>query len=120
MFLEQTFKVNIIMKRSSAKRMKQEDSPIEDFYQCCVECADIKLDLPFEDFNGEQDSMKKISGINEKKHAEEPRTTQRSMESRSPRGFSGHMSPNELTPRNPHEDTTNPPIWLSRLLDSMK
>jgi hypothetical protein len=42
------------------------------------------------------------------------------MESRSPRGFSGHMSPIELTPRNLHEDTTNPPIWLSELLDSMK
>jgi hypothetical protein len=42
------------------------------------------------------------------------------MESRSPRGFSGHMSPNDMTPRYPHEFTTNSPIWLSGLLDSMK
>jgi hypothetical protein len=25
-----------------------------------------------------------------------------------------------MTARNPHVDTTNPPIWLSGLLDSMK
>jgi hypothetical protein len=81
-------------ERSSAKRMKQEDSPIEDFYQGYVE----------------QDSMKRLSGKKVKKHAEVPQTTQQSMESRSPRGFSGHLSPNEMAPRNPCEDTTNPPI----------
>jgi hypothetical protein len=48
-------------KETSAKRMKQEDSPIEDFYQVYVECADVKIDLPIEDFHGKQDSIKKTS-----------------------------------------------------------
>jgi hypothetical protein len=30
------------------------------------------------------------------------------------------MSPDDMTQRNPHEDTTIPPIWLPGLLDSMK
>jgi hypothetical protein len=35
----------------SAKRMKQEDSPIEDFYKGYVECSYLKIDLPAEDFS---------------------------------------------------------------------
>jgi hypothetical protein len=42
------------------------------------------------------------------------------MESRSPEKFSGHMSPYDMKPRKPHEDSTSPPIWLSGLIDSMK
>jgi hypothetical protein len=42
--------------------MKHEDSLVEDFYMGYVECPDVKIDLPTEDFYGEQDSMKKISG----------------------------------------------------------
>jgi hypothetical protein len=98
---------------------REEDSPIEDFYHY-VECSDVKIDLQIEDFYGEHDSMKKNSGKKWKKHEEAPHPTQRSMESRSPRGFSGHRSSKDMTARNPHVDTTNPPIWLSGLLDSMK
>jgi hypothetical protein len=49
-------------ERSSAKMLKQEDSPTEDFYQGYVECADEKIDVSIEDFYGEQDFMKRISG----------------------------------------------------------
>jgi hypothetical protein len=30
------------------------------------------------------------------------------------------MSPYDMKPRKPHEDSTSPPIWLSGLIDSMK
>jgi hypothetical protein len=94
--------------------MKQEDSPIEDFYQGYVECADIKIDLPMEDFLWRTRFHEKIV---EKR--ENMQKCCKQLSNPSPRGFSGRMSPNELTPRNPGEDTTNPPIWLSGLLDSM-
>jgi hypothetical protein len=58
-------------EKSSAKRMKQEITPIKDFYQGYVECTDVKIDLPIEDFYGEQDSIKKLSvkkGVNMQKH----------------------------------------------------
>jgi hypothetical protein len=58
-------------ERYSAKRMKHEVSPIEDFYKGSVEYTDVKIDLPTEDFYGEQDSMKKIvekKGKNKQKH----------------------------------------------------
>jgi hypothetical protein len=42
------------------------------------------------------------------------------MEARSPGEFGGHMSHYDMTPRNSHKDSTNPPIWLSGLLDSIK
>jgi hypothetical protein len=64
--------------------------------------------------------MKKSSGKKGEKDAKAMQTTQRSMESRSPRGFSRHMSPYDMTPRNLHEDSTNPPIWISGSLDSIK
>jgi hypothetical protein len=40
-----------------------------------VKCADIKIDLPLEDFYGQQDSMEKLCVKIGEKHAEGPQTT---------------------------------------------
>jgi hypothetical protein len=49
-------------EKSAAKRMKLENSPIEDFYMDDVGCDGIKSDPPTEDFYGEQDFVTKFSG----------------------------------------------------------